>query len=363
MATMPVTPKSLAQIAGRSGFSMSDVAFLAGIDESTVCRLWDDPDWLDRIKGKSLQALTGVLPGISEYVSAYPLASRRSLLADELIEVGLEINRAAYRQLVREKGVPEQYLCNVLNAAIQIVRPDARKAAAHLVRFWGREQDYALSFLFASISNNGLLVNLEPLMNASVRMVSELTLHTNSFHAIVAQATLMHHVAKATGRSSIDLAPSIVERRNSLTYRSAVIGLILNSNDPEVAAAYQRTVERSPLLSIVEDWAFPTYTHDAKLTVDFSLPRSLLLRHTADEILWEIDHYNDAYFYYLLETAIPSIIQRDQTFGLRAQDLSSKLLLRLETCEEPVIVKACEKFIDKLHVDPVECKGDILEKH
>lgn len=349
---MPVAPKSLAQIAGRSGFSMSDVAFLAGIDESTVCRLWDDPGWLDRIKGKSLQALTGVLPGISEYVSSYSLATRRSLLADELSEVGLEINRAAYRQLVREEGVPEQYLCNALSAAIQIVRPDARKAAAHLVRFWGREQDYALGFLFASISNDGLLVDSEPLMNASVRMVEELARYTNSFHAIVAQANLMHHVTKVTGCSLIDLMPSIVERRNALTYRSSVVGLILNSNDTEVAAAYHLTVERSPLLSMVEDWAFPTYTHDAKLTVDFSLPRSLLLRHTADEILWEIDHYNDAYFYYLLETAMPRAIQRDQTFGLRLQDLAFKLRLRLETCGEPVIAKACEKFIDKFHIAP-----------
>ena len=35
---------------------------------------------------------------------------------------------------------------------------------------------------------------------------------------------------------------------------------------------------------------------------DFSVPPSLLMRHTANELLWEIDHYNDAYLYYLLET-------------------------------------------------------------
>jgi hypothetical protein len=54
---MQVTPTSLAHIAMDSGFTMSDLAFLAGLDESTICRLWDDPNWLDRITGRSLQAL------------------------------------------------------------------------------------------------------------------------------------------------------------------------------------------------------------------------------------------------------------------------------------------------------------------
>ena len=38
---------------------MADVAFLAGLDENTVCRLGDDPDCLDRVKGRSLQVLVG----------------------------------------------------------------------------------------------------------------------------------------------------------------------------------------------------------------------------------------------------------------------------------------------------------------
>lgn len=341
---------------------MSDVAFLAGLDESTVCRLWENPDWLDKIKGKSLQALISVLPGVAEYVFGYPLANRRSLLADELSEAGLDIYRPSYRQLVREGGVPEQYLGNALKTAIQIVRSDTRSAAGHLVRFWGREQDYALGFLFGSTSDKGLLLDVDPLISASRRMIEELTHYKNSFHAIVAQATLMHHVAKATGDLLTDLTPSAIERHTALTYRSAVIGLILQSNDQELVNAYGHAVERNALLSLVEGWAFPTYTHDAKLTPDFSLPPSLLLRRTADEILWEIDHYNDAYLYYLLETGIPRIIQRDQTFGLRVNDLATRLRQRIETCEESATVKSCERFLEKLRVDPADCNGDLLDQ-
>jgi hypothetical protein len=51
---------------------MSDVAFLAGLQESTVSRLWDSLDWLDRITGKSLQALIGTVPGVVEYTYHCP---------------------------------------------------------------------------------------------------------------------------------------------------------------------------------------------------------------------------------------------------------------------------------------------------
>ncbi len=360
--TMAVAPKSLAQLVAESGFSMSDVAFLAGLDESTVCRLWEESEWLDKVKGRSLQALISVLPGISEYVFEYPLANRRSVLADKLSRAGLEVNRLSYRLLVQEDRIPEQYLGNALSAALQILRSDKRNVAAYLARFWGREQDHALTFLFASARNKGLLVDVESLLNASHDMIAKLEQHKTSFHAIVAHALLIHHVARAKGELLTELTPSAIERHTALTYRSAMIGLLLQSNDLEVASAYTQTVMKSPLLEMVERWAFPTYANDAKLTLDFSLPPSLLLRHTANEILWEIDHYNDAYLYYLLKIAIPGVIQRDQTFGLRVQDLATRLQHRVATCKNSIIITACEHFLEKLRVDPADHIGNLLDQ-
>ena len=40
-------PHSLAKVTEDAGFTMSDVAFVSGLDESTISRLWDDPHWLD----------------------------------------------------------------------------------------------------------------------------------------------------------------------------------------------------------------------------------------------------------------------------------------------------------------------------
>ena len=39
-------PRSLSKVTEDAGFTMSDVAFVSGLDESTVSRLWDDPDGL-----------------------------------------------------------------------------------------------------------------------------------------------------------------------------------------------------------------------------------------------------------------------------------------------------------------------------
>ena len=36
-------PLPLSKVTEDAGFTMSDVAFVSGLDESTVSRLWDDP--------------------------------------------------------------------------------------------------------------------------------------------------------------------------------------------------------------------------------------------------------------------------------------------------------------------------------
>lgn len=355
---MPIAPKSLASIAESSGFSMSDVAFLARLDESTVCRLWDDPDWLDRVKGRSLQAIVSVLPGVGEYILGYSLADRRTRLAESLSKNDVQVNQRAFRHLVVERRVPEQYLSNALDTAAYVLDGNTQKAAAHLARFWGRDQDFALGLLFGNYNDDGLLLDTKPLVAASIDMIDSLNTRSNSFHAIVAQANLMHHVSRATNETLSDADTSGISRHTALAFRSSVIGKIMASNDLDVSQRYCAAVDSSPLLSIVEGWAFPTYTHDAKPTPDFSLPRSLLLRQTAEEVMREVREYNDAYLFYLADTSIPTIIKRDPTFGLQLDQLVSHLRARLDQCTEHMSRTACIALIDSLeHQAPSE-RGD-----
>ncbi|MGH3866242.1 MAG: hypothetical protein ACRDQ4_08950 [Pseudonocardiaceae bacterium] len=350
---MPAEQRSLARIAENSGFLMSDVAFLAGLEGSTVSRLWDDPQWLDRVTGKSLQAIVSVLPGVGEYVVGFSLADRRSRLVEDLARSGVHVNPAVFRRLVQQKHVPEQYLSNALEAAIGILGGDAGGAAALLARFWGRDRDFALGLLFDTSVTSGLLNDVAVLVTASIDMIGQLNTRKNSFHAIIAQANLMHHVVRVTGDVPDEGASvaALIRRHSALIFRSTAIGRIMATDDLELSERYCREVASSPLLSIVEGWAFPTFTHDARVTSDFSLPRSLVLRHTASEILREVEQYNDAYLFYLAETSIPTVMRRDPTFGARLLQLTRALRTRLERCVEPAARNACERILRMVEND------------
>src|SRR6266851_5948419 len=110
-------PLPLAKVAEDAGFTMSDVAFVSGLDESTVSRLWDHPAWLDRVSGKSLQSLAASVPGVAEYFAVHSVLARRNSLVQQLEAEGLVVNRAA---LLRSPApeVPQQYLINALEAAL-----------------------------------------------------------------------------------------------------------------------------------------------------------------------------------------------------------------------------------------------------
>ena len=347
---MVVQPQPLSKIAEESGFGMADVAFLASLEESTVSRLWDDAQWLDRIKGRSLQSLVAVVPGVGEYVTRYSLADRRNRLAEKLNESGVIVDTDSFRRLVCVERVPEQYLSNALDAAVFILEGDARRAAAHLARFWGKEQDYALGFLFDTNDSGGLLVDAAPLRMAAAAIVETLAERSNSFHAIVAQANLIHHLSRTTlgARFEPEEGGEELGRHSALAFRSGVMGRLIAANDPDLALAYSRRVKASPLVAMVEDWAFPTYTHDAKPSTDFTLPRSLLLRETAAEVIREVENYNDAYLIYLAETSIPSIMKRDPTFGLRHDHLVASLRQRRETVVLPEARRACDAILSSL---------------
>ena len=335
---MDRTARSLAQIADESGFSASDIAYLAGLEKSTVARLWDDLDWLDHVSGTSLQALIRVLPGVAEHLCRQSLQGRRADLED----AGLTVDETAFQWLVAE-GVPEQYLNNALAAAARIMSGDVVNTAAHLMRFWGRKQDFALGFLFNATQGKSLIGDPARLIEASSDMLDQLAGRTRSFHAIVAQATLTHHVAKTRGTLLGQPLPS--QHQSAFTYRSGMVGMIIQTNDIDLSKQYGRAVQRNHLLGLVEDWSFPTYMRDAQVTRDFSLPRSLLLRQTAGEVVRELASYNDAYAYYLATVYLPRSLHRDPTFGLRLDQLLAGIRSRRETAEDVAVRDACTEFL------------------
>lgn len=340
-------PQALSRLAEEAGFSLSDVAFVSGLDESTISRLWSDRQWLDRVSGASLQKLLATVPRVADYVTDLSLATRRRRLADELARVGLAVSRTGLAACA-QAGVPEPYIGNALEAALRIMRGDAPGVTAYLARFWGRNQDQALEWLFSPRNAEGLLEDPLPLLGASAQLAPRLVRRAYSFHSILAEATIAHHIGRAIGHTTppLDLRPE--DRRAAFTLRSSVTGLLMDRDDLDLAQRYERLVQETPVLTMIEEWSFPTYMRDVHPNSDFALPGSVLLRNTAREIVRETETYSDAYLYYLLSTYLPLGMERDPTLGLSAKHVADALRRRLDRTENSQIRRLCDRVLRDL---------------
>jgi hypothetical protein len=332
----PSQPASLADIAADAGLGMSDVALVTGLDESTISRLWSDPNWLDRVRGSSLQSMIASVPGIAEYVTAYSLESRLARLTAELADEGLNVDRSAVAACYRD-GVPAPYIASALEAALHTVRGDEAEVARYLARFWGRDQDRAMERLYSN-GDGRLLGSPARLLTASAELIPRLQRPGYSFHAILASAVLAHHARRD---QPADLPPA-TDRQSAMSLRSNIMGLLIAHDDADLAERYGRMVASSPVLAVVEDWAFPTYTRDAQPEPGFMLPRSLLLRNTATEVIREIGSYSHAYVIYLLSVYLPRALAADHTFGLQLDGLRAALRERMDRGSPAALQAVCE---------------------
>jgi hypothetical protein len=280
------------------------------------------------------------VPGVAEYFAPHSVLARREGLIRQLEAEGLVVSRPALL-LSAGTDVPHQYLINALEAALSIMRGDARRACSYLARFWGLQQNRALESLYAVEGDRALLQNPDKLFAASLDMTPRLSRKGYSFHSILALATFAHHLGIATGELDDRFTPPITDRQSAFMVRSGIMGLLINSNDTELAQRYENMVKDTPVLEIIEEWSFPTYTRDSKPNADFSLPGSILLRKTAEEVLREIDNYTEAYLYYLCRTYLPLALSRDPTFGLKLTELGNVLVARADICDDALARHAC----------------------
>lgn len=338
----------LAEFADRSGLTLSDVAFLAGLEESTVSRLWRSEDWLERIKGKTLQSLIAILPGVAEHLVVETLRHRRAQLLGDLAEADLHVDRDSFRRLITVEKIPEQLLGNALSAALLIMRGDPQKTAGCLARFWGRHQDQALNPLWLPAEAGGVFADPGPLVEKAASLVAKLAEITHSHHAMLGHATLSHHVVKATGRLVFELRDDKLSRRTVMSYRSTAMGRIIQTGDCDEAQRYIRRVRQCSLLGMVERWSFPTYNRDAPATTDFSLPGSILLRNTANKLLEDLQTENEAYLLYLIGAAMPAMLRSDPTLGLRAPEVAVALLERAQKTTVPTVKRSAAALLKQL---------------
>ncbi|MFI0480882.1 hypothetical protein [Actinomadura sp. 9N215] len=338
-------PKSLSEITKDMGLNMSDVAAFSGLDESTVFRLWDNVEWLDRVSGRSLQSLMSSIPGIAEYSMSHAVHKRRDILIGDLHDVGLSVDLAA----LENAPVPQQNLLNALEAALCIVRGEpTQKTSSFIARFWGSEPDRALELVYSDEPGRGILQDPKILRDSSVDLAPRLHRKAYSFHSILAHNVIAHQASKVTDALGADLGFNDPARQTAWTTRGVVMGILINTDDVELAERYRRELETTPVYAALEEWAFPTYARDSRLSSDFTLPSSLSLRNTATEVLREIAVYNDAYFYYLVSTYIPLALKRDPAFGGKIVELIQAVELRGVDCRDRRIRQTCNALVRQL---------------
>jgi len=337
----------LSWLASEAGLGIADVALLAGVEESTVSRLWSAPDWLDRIRGRTLQSLIAAVPGVAEFVAQAPQDTWFARLVHDLEAEGVRVDVQRAAALPAEFAIPRPYISHALTACLHVVRRDVRAVTDCLPRFWGRAPDRALEALFRP--SGGLLADVAPLVDGAVALTPRLVRRSYSFNTVLAQAHLAHHLAKATGDpSDLGQGAGSVDRRAAFAIRSNTMGALAGTANVEPAERYRRLVEVEPAVRMVEEWAFPSWTRDCRPTADMSLPGSLLLRNTAGEVLHEVGAYGEGYLYYLVTTYLPLALGRDPTFGLRLDELRIALLGRVETVENRTVRRAVHTVIDRL---------------
>ncbi|MGH3240822.1 MAG: hypothetical protein ACRDNL_10595 [Spirillospora sp.] len=338
-------PKSLSEITKDMGLSMSDVAAFSGLDESTVFRLWDNVEWLDRVSGRSLQNLMSSIPGIAEYLMSHAVRKRRDILIGALHDVGLSVDLNA----MENSPVPQQHLLNALEAALCIVRGEpTQKTSSFIARFWGSDPDRALELVYSDEPGRGILHDPTILRDSSVELAPRLHRKAYSFHSILAHNVIAHQVSKVTDALDADVGFDVSARQTAFTTRGVVMGILINTDDVELAERYRRELQTKPVYAALEEWAFPTYSRDGRLSSDFTLPSSLSLRNTATEVLREIAVYNDAYFYYLVSTYIPLAMKRDPAFGGKIIELIQALELRGIDCRDRRIRQTCNALVRQL---------------
>lgn len=312
---MLVPPSHLSQLGNRAGLGIADVALLAGVDESTISRLWSTPDWLDRVRGRTLQALIAAVPGVAEYVADAPQRDRFASLVRSLAAEGVTVDLVQAARLSEQAGVPRPYVAHALEALFQ----------------------------------GGLRVDVAPLLTAATELIPRLASRSYSFNMTLAQAHLAHHVAKVTGApSDLGDVSGDLDRRAAFTLRSNTMGALAATANIEPAEQYHRLVETEPAVRMVEEWAFPSWMRDCRPSADMSVPGSILLRQTAAEVLREIGSYGEGYLHYLVSTYLPLALSQDPTFGLRAGELHTALLLRRDTLDNPIVRRSVDTLTSHL---------------
>lgn len=350
----PPRTRTLRDLAVTQGFTAESLAQVLKVDKATIYRHWVSNDWVEKISARVLRHLASVLEGVDTAVIESAIAERHSEVVRKFNQIDHPLDVTAIEAATEKLGLAPQHMCTALEACLAVLKQDLQKAEVLLLPLWGKKQSVALNVVFGTHDNQSPLPDTTPLIEAAREGFAKAEARSLTFKRVTAQSHLAHHVGKATG----ELLPETItkKRRNGMSgtkrgfyVRGSYMGALRHKDDLELAQHYGEYVNEDGIARMLEIWSFPSWSGDIDASNDFSVPRRLVLVNTADEILYELLRYNDAYVWYLVNTFIPlALADIDPSFGGRLDDLRKALAEKAEVTGNKEIKSSCEKLVVQL---------------
>lgn len=319
--------RSLSDLARSVDWSAADVSALSGVPLSSVTEWWNDPDWLDKAPAGEVTALAVVVPGVRTYVTGLADLAAVRRAGEACDRAGLEVDWTRLNGLVSENGAASGVV-PALTAAIAL-STDADAAHA-LSRCWGRFADRACDSIFRERDAGGVFVDSSGVVAGAQRVVDGP--HSGTERQVIGRGMALHRLTRNCGvEQSAPQRSSGLDLADAFTYRGAVTGRMI-IGDSDVLPHYRSVLESESELQWAEVWSLATYSKDLSPAVrEPTAVETGSLRGTAAQVLADLESTAPAYQEYLLECAIPLLIQADPRFGEQEARLVSAVSARLDS--------------------------------
>jgi hypothetical protein len=350
----PPRTRTLRDLAGAQGFTAESLAQVLEVDKATIYRHWMSHDWVGKISARVLRHLASVLEGVDVAVIESAVAERHSQIVRKYTQSDHPLDVAAIEAATEELGIAPQHMCTALEACLAVLKQDLQRTEVLLLPLWGKKQSVALNVVFGTHGNQSPLPDTNPLVEAAREAFVKAEKRSLTFKRVTAQSHLAHHVGKATGellpeQITMGLSNGLSGTKRGFYVRASYMGALRHRDNLELAQQYNEYVNKDGIARMLEAWSFPSWSGDIDASNDFSVPRRLMLVNTAEEIMNELLHYNDAYVWYLVNTFVPlALSDIDPSFGGRMGDLRKALAEKAETTETTEIKSSCEKLLMQL---------------
>lgn len=301
-----------------------DASRLSGVSQSTLSRLWGNPQWIQRVEGDTLSKLMAVSPSVGAYVSRWGENQRLDAAARCAEAVGADLRHGAFTELVHT--APASTVIALLSAVTEMMQGRHDNASRMFASSWGQRNNGVADAFFES-GSAGIFED----MGTILKSAEEFVLNPPGFAdvtKIVGYGIVEHKLIRTGANQRLRV---LKDQKDTLAFltRSSTIARILSGDDLAFVEWYRDRVFTRHDLVAMELWSHATYSQDIPMS-QRRLPKTTRLAATAAMTVADMYAQNDAYVYYLLVVALPLFLRMDP----RLTEHYPALLSALETVAE-----------------------------